>query len=134
MQCETQRPITFFLFTQTLFKCHYSIHSVINAVQIWSSTAAKNTVRVQKVMINEPLPYPILKPFSVQLIPDPTGCSPDLSMGFLPSHGSELRLKFLTPNISNMLGRPLAVVWNESTNFVGWETCNIGQLFILKLY
>lgn len=122
-QCETQRPVTFLLFTQTLFKWRCSIHSVINAVQIRSSTAAKNTVTVPKVTMNEPLPYLILKLFSVQLIPDPAGYTPDLAMGFLPSHGSEFRLKFPILNISCMLGHPLAVVWNEPTDCIGWETC-----------
>lgn len=88
MWYEIRRPIIF-VFTQTLFKWHDSIYSVINAVQIWSSTATKPKITVQKVMLNEPLPYLILKLFSVQLIPDPAGCTPDLAMGFLPSHGSD---------------------------------------------
>jgi len=61
-------------------------------------------------MINELLSYLTLKLFSVQLIPDPAGCTPDLATGFLPSHGSDLRLRLLMLNIRYMPGRPLAAV------------------------
>lgn len=103
-QCGDFTPITF-AFTQTLLKWHHSIYSVFNAVQIWSSTAIKPKITLYKVMINEPLPYLVLKLFSVQLIPGPAGCTPDLVMGFLPSHGSDSQ-----QNTSYMLGHPPAAV------------------------